>query len=271
MDSRNSGPSLFDEEVDGPVADPPATDRPKLDSRLPESSSGIARRVVALSTPVVVEQALLYLVGLSDTILAGRYLAADYLAGVTVSSYLLWVVGSLLTIVSVGATALVARMAGAGDRPSSARVCQQAIGLAALVGTAILVVGGIAAPAIVRAMNVEGAAADAGALFLRIVLIVTPLLACTAAGVACLRGAGDTRTGMWVMILVNAINITMSWGLVRGFGPLPRLGFAGIAAGTACAEAVGGLVVLAILLRGRSGLSLSWKGMIPAAARRSSG
>ncbi len=49
-------------------------------AHLPESSAAIARRVAALSLPVVVEQALLYLVGLSDTILTGRYLAADYLA-----------------------------------------------------------------------------------------------------------------------------------------------------------------------------------------------
>lgn len=256
MDRPESATALHDDEVDGP-------EPVECDPRLPESGSGIARRVVALAAPVAVEQALLYLVGLSDTILAGRYLAADYLAGVTVSSYLLWVVGSLLTIVSVGATALVARMTGAGERASAARVCQQAVGLALLVGTVILIVGGLAAPAIVRAMNLEGVAADAGALFLRIVLVVTPLLACTAAGIACLRGAGDTRTGMWVMILVNLINITMSWGLVRGLGPLPRLGFAGIAAGTACAEGVGGLVVLAILARGRSGLTLTPGGMIP--------
>ncbi len=250
--------SLLDEEIDRVTID-----GQKTVPHLPESSSAIARRVAALSLPVVVEQALLYLVGLSDTILAGRYLAADYLAGVTVSSYLLWVVGSLLTIVSVGATALVARMTGAGDRASAARVCQQAVGLALLLGTGILIGGGLAAPTIVRAMNLEGVAADAGALFLRIVLLVAPLLACTATGVACLRGAGDTRTGMWVMILVNAINISMTWGLVRGFGPLPRLGFAGIAAGTAIAEGVGGLVVLAILMRGRSGLFLRWNGLIP--------
>jgi putative MATE family efflux protein len=66
-----------------------------------------------------------------------------------------------------------------------------------------------------------------------------------------------------VMILVNLINVAMSWGLVRGLGPLPRLGFAGIAAGTACAEGIGGLVVLAILARGRSGLSLDRSGVIP--------
>ena len=263
MDQSKPGLPVFDEEADsfGPAV--ATNERPRSGPHLPESRGGIARRVASLSAPVVVEQALLYLVGLSDTILAGRYLAADYLAGVTVASYLLWVVGSLLTIVSVGATALVARMTGAGDRPSAARVCQQAVGLAILLGTLILIVGGLAAPAIVRAMNLEGVAADSAALFLRIVLIVTPLLACTAAGVACLRGAGDTRTGMWVMILVNLINVSMSWALVRGFGPLPRLGFAGIAAGTACAEGVGGLVVLAILVRGRSGLFLMWKGLIP--------
>ena len=229
----------------------------------PRSSAGIARRVVALSLPVLVEQSLLYLVGLSDTLLAGRYLAAEHLAAVTVSTYLLWFLGSLLTIVSVGATALVARLTGGGDRASAARVCQQAVGLALLLGTAILIGGWLAAPSIVRVLNLEGVAADAAALFLRIVLLVTPLLACTTAGIACLRGAGDTRTGMWVMILVNAINVTMSWALVRGFGPLPRLGFAGIAAGTALGEGVGGLVVLAVLMRGRSGLFLRWAGLIP--------
>jgi len=44
--------------------------------------------VLWLAGPVFVEQSLLYLIGLSDTILAGRYLAPEHLAGVTVASYL---------------------------------------------------------------------------------------------------------------------------------------------------------------------------------------
>ena len=51
--------------------------------------------------------------GLSDTLLTGRYLSEEHLAAVTVSTYLLWFLGSLMTIVSVGATALVARLTGA--------------------------------------------------------------------------------------------------------------------------------------------------------------
>jgi putative MATE family efflux protein len=58
------------------------------------------------------------------------------------------------------------------------------------------------------------------------------------------------------MALVNAINVGLSWGLVVGARPLPRLGFAGIAVGTAVAEGVGGLIVLGLLAGGRSGLRL---------------
>jgi putative MATE family efflux protein len=225
--------------------------------------STIGRQVLWLGAPVLVEQFLLYLVGLSDTMLAGRYLKAEHLAAVTVSTYLLWFLASVLTIVSVGATALVARFSGANQPLAAARTAQQAVTMALFLGTAVLVVGWVASPRIVRVLNLSGLSAEAAAMFLRIVLLVTPLLACTTAGIACLRGVGDTRTGMWIMILVNAINVGLSWSLVGGFGPLPALGFRGIAIGTASGEGAGGLIVLAVLARGRSGLRIALGEMMP--------
>ena len=88
------------------------------------------RQVLWLGAPVLVEQLLLYLVGLSDTLLAGRYLEAEHLAAVTVSTYLLWFLASILTIVSVGATALVARFIGANQPAAAARIAQQAVTMA---------------------------------------------------------------------------------------------------------------------------------------------
>ena len=225
--------------------------------------SSIARQVIWLAAPVLVEQSLLYLVGLSDTLLTGRYLSQEHLAAVTVSSYLLWFLGNILTIVSVGGTALVARMIGQGQRAEAARICQQSIAMALIVGTATLAIGWMTAPTIVRALNLTGLAATHAIHFLKIVLTITPLLACTTVGVACLRGAGDTKTGMWVMLLVNAINTVLSWSLIQGYGPFPALGFTGIALGTAIGEGVGGLVVLGLLIRGRSGMTLDWRGIIP--------
>ena len=226
-------------------------------------SGSMVGQVLRLSAPVLVEQTLLYLVGLSDTILTGRYLEETHLAAVANSTYLLWFLGSLMTIISVGATALVARMTGARNQAGANRSCQQAIGLSLILGTVALVVGEWFADDLIHVLNLQGSTAQNASLFLRVVLLVTPLLACTSAGVACLRGVGDTRTGMWVMILVNAVNVFLCWTLVRGWGPIPRLGFPGIAIGTATGEAVGGLAILLILARGRSGLKLHLAGMWP--------
>ena len=168
----------------GPAAQPGSAGRP-LDSA----------QVFWLAGPVLVEQLLLYLVGLSDTILTGRYLSDVHLAAVTNATYLLWFLGSLLTIVSVGATALVARHIGAAERDAAERITQQALSMALVLGSLILLVGWLVAPGFVRLLNLSGPAADAAALFLRTVLLITPLLACTTAGIACLRAQGTRAPG----------------------------------------------------------------------------
>ncbi len=235
-------------------------DRPVL--AIPGSTIG--RQVLWLAGPVFVEQSLLYLIGLSDTILAGRHLEPDHLAGVTVASYLLWFLGTLFTIASIGGTALVARSVGAGRPDEAARFCGQAFVLGLSLGFLALLLVQLFAAWIVAAMNLTGLAALSATRFLRIVGAVAPLLACTSVGNAALRGAGDTRTGMKVMVLMNAVNISMTWLLALGWGPIPGLGLTGIAIGTACGEAVAGSVILAILIRGRAGLRLTRENLRPA-------
>jgi len=228
---------------------------------LVDPSRSMSAQVFRLATPVLIEQALLYLVGLSDTILTGRYLTEEHLAAITVSSYLFWFLGSLMTVVSVGATALVARLTGARDPEQAKRVTQQSVSLGFLLGIILFGVGEVVAPSLVRALNLEGNAARDATFFLQAVLLTIPLGAVMAAGIACLHGVGDTKTGMWVMVLVNLVNVALAWPLVRGFGPIPSFGFSGIVAGTAISEALGGVAILAILIRGRSGLQLTRAGL----------
>ena len=230
-------------------------------SSLVDPTRSMTAQVFRLATPVLIEQALLYLVGLSDTILTGRYLTEEHLAAITVSSYLIWFLGSLLTVVSVGATALVARLTGANNPRQANRITRQAVTLGLLLGLLICAVGEVVAPSLIQALSLEGRAAVDATNFLRVVLLTMPLGAVMAAGIACLHGVGDTRTGMWVMVLVNAVNVGLAWPLVCGFGPLPAWGFPGIIAGAAVSEAVGGVAIAVILARGRSSLQLTWAGL----------
>jgi putative MATE family efflux protein len=83
------------------------------------------------------------------------------------------------------------------------------------------------------------------------------------AGIACLAGAGDTKTGMCVLGGVALINVPLALAFCRGFGPIPALGFQGIATGTAVSQALGALAVLAVLWHGRAGLRLRVRHLRP--------
>lgn len=228
-----------------------------------------AGRVLALALPALAQQYLHLLVRLSDQYLAGRFPLADpaareaYLAALTTAGYLYWFVSSYTVLVSVGGTALVARFVGAGDLPLARRATAQCVLLAVgfgLVGTAAALLG---LPALVAALQLSGDAADYCVRFLTPLALLLPFQITEAAAVACLAGAGDTRTGLKVLGGVAVLNVPLAWGLCFGVGPFPGLGFEGIALGTGLSHAVGCVAVLAILARGRSGLVLRLADLAP--------
>ena len=59
------------------------------------------------------------------------------------------------------------------------------------------------------------------------------------------------------------LNVIVSSGLVTGWGPFPELGWKGLAIGTAVGHAVGGLILLAVLFKGRAGLRWSIREWFP--------
>jgi Na+-driven multidrug efflux pump len=62
---------------------------------------------------------------------------------------------------------------------------------------------------------------------------------------------------------VAILNIPLAWCLFHGVGPIPALGFTGIAFGTATSHLIGSVVVLAVLARGRHGLHLRFARLRP--------
>lgn len=209
-----------------------------------------------LAVPVLIEQFLSMLVMLSDTALAGRYLDPAHMAAMSLLAYIMWLIPCLYGAISIGATAMVARFVGAGDYDSARRVTNQAVVLGVLVTLFVVVGLRVFGAQLVQMMNLSEESGGYALRYLDFLLWVMPAVMLCQIGPACLRGAGDTVTGMVVMGLVNAINVVLSWALVQGWWGLPKLGWDGLAWGTAIGYAVGGLVMLAVLLHGRAGLAI---------------
>jgi putative MATE family efflux protein len=220
--------------------------------------------MLGLALPVLAEESLTLLVGYTDWWLAGHFLPGDeYKAAMGLMSYMMWLLPSLFAAVAIGATAMVSRAVGSGDRRQAARITNQAV----LLGTAFALVAVLALSAggsgFVRIMQLEGRAGDLALRYLWIVLPVLPLIMIEQVGIACLRGAGDTYSGFVAKSVVNVVNVVVSSLLVVGVGFIPKLGWAGIAIGTACGHGLGGLIILGLLLRGRAGLPLRLRRMRP--------
>src|SRR4051812_29688896 len=220
------------------------------------------RLVVRLAWPVLVQQFLILSVGLYDQFLAGNNPPpgttelVDYQAAQANANYIAWFLSSCTTLVSVGGTALVARFVGAEDRAGAVRATNQSVLLAVLfglVGTPLVLA---LLPAGVGALGLTGETAEVAVHFLRPILALVTCQLVAQAGIACLVGAGDTRTGPVVLSGVALINIPVAWVCFHGFGPIPAMGFFGIGVGTALSHTVGCLAVLAVLIRGRYGLQL---------------
>jgi putative MATE family efflux protein len=261
------------------------------------------RRVLLLALPVLAQQFLILLVGLSDRWLAGHFepgsprqqaealgqrllaigqmashslgggwasaLAAEthweaarqilpnqvaFQAAQTTAIYLGWLINSYMVFVTVGATALVARLIGAGNRTDAIRATNQALLLGLILGVIGSVLGLASQQPLVELLQLHGEAAYFTIDYLTPMFAFLVFQVIQAAGIACLVGAGDTLTGMLVMAGVAVVNIPLAWGLCQGYGHLPKLGFPGIALGTGLSNLLGCLAVLFVLFRGRAGL-----------------
>lgn len=226
------------------------------------------RLVLFLAWPAWLQQFLNLLVSLSDRYLAGRVhgdTGVEHAAQAAQTSafYITWLISCYTVLVSVGSTAIVARMIGAGDRAGAVRTANQSIVLALILG--LLGSGAALAglPAMLRLLELHGAAAELAAAYFKPLFVLLVFQVIEAAGIACLVGAGDTRTGLVVLGCVAAINALLAWLFFHGLGPVPALGFAGIALGTALSHTLGALGILYVLARGRAGLQLELRLLTP--------
>jgi putative MATE family efflux protein len=207
-------------------------------------------RVLPLALPILAENVLLMAVNWSDMLLAGRILEEPrYLAAMMVAAYLIWFLKGFADVVAVGAFAVAAREIGARRPHEACRATTQALQLGFVFGLMLALAVFVTAES-VSALLAPTAAITLAADYLRHFAWAIPLGVVMIVGVACLRAAGYTAAGMYIGVGVNVVNVALCWLLSVGAFGLPKFGWLGIALGASTSFALGGLAVLALLIRG---------------------
>lgn len=220
---------------------------------------GIARQVLELAWPAVLEQMLNMTVGIVDTYMVG-HLGVAPLAAVGLSNQMVLLASAFFAAVATGSTALVARHIGAEEPGKANCIAQQSLILGGFVGIAMMAFNWFFAYQIMAWLRAEPEVIRLGGEYLRVVSLTMVLMALMFVGNAVLRGAGDTRTPMIIMLAINAINILVAYLFIYGPLGLPHMGVTGSALGGATARGLGGLIALLLLKREHSPLHVKLTG-----------
>ena len=202
------------------------------------------RQLLELLLPLVVEQTLVMLVGMADTIMVSK-LGDAAVSGVSLVDQICNVIIALLAALATGGAVVASQMIGANRREDACRVSNQLV--LVVTGVALLIM----VPVLVfkRQMlglmfnKVEADVMNNALTYLNITAISYPFLAIYNAGTALYRSMNRSKTTMKVSMLVNIINIGGNALFVYGLGS----GVEGVAIPTLVSRMTGAVCMMMLL------------------------
>ena len=179
-----------------------------------------------LIVPVFVEQFLLMLVGIADTVVVS-FASEAAVSGVSLVNSFNTVLVFLFTALSAGGAVIISQYIGSGDERAASVSASQLLMISVLISCALSALILFFADRLLTLLfgNVDRAVMEACRVYLRILTCSLPALAVYDAGAALCRSIGKAKVTMYISLAANGINIV---GNCVGVFVL-KLGAAGVA------------------------------------------
>ncbi len=220
-----------------------ARSRTAIEPALRRQVSGDIFRMVL---PVITENILQMSAGLVTSAMIGRLMADDISAqGISLRIYnTFW---SLFKGIGIGATVVTSLRYGQHRLTECRRTIEQTyltlVPFALLCMAVIFILPG----PIVNFLSDDPSLSGSAVSYLRIAIWALPFAAVTVCNTAAFNGHGNTKTPMYIALMLNAVNIAVGFVLIFGVGPFKGYGLIGAAVATLVSQAAGALSGLFLL------------------------
>ena len=188
--------------------------------------------------------------GVVDHILVGHLIGYTGNAAIGVSWQIFLVVIVFIASLFTGQAVLVARFVGAGDVEKVNKTVQQALLTAIAMYAVMGPVGYVLAPYLLELVNASAEVQRLALPFLRINFALSFGMLSFFMLTSALRAAGDSRTPLRLGVTMTILNVILNLIFIPGLGPIPALGTAGSALGTAIASSTVSAYALYQLFKG---------------------
>jgi MATE family multidrug resistance protein len=214
------------------------------------------RAIAALAIPALGTLAIDPLVSIVDTMWVGR-LGTTELAALAVASAVFAAVFAVFNFIHVTITPMVAGEVGRGSPERAGGITKGALLISVTIGAILALVLGVLAESIVEAFGATGGVLEQSAAYLKIRVLSMPAMLLAMVAVGVYRGHQDTRTPLYVALVMNLVNLLLDPILIFGAG----LGVVGAAWATVAAQTLAAAGFL-ILLFGRDRAKFGLDGRI---------
>ncbi|MBS4535236.1 MATE family efflux transporter [Clostridium sp. D2Q-14] len=221
------------------------------------------KNILHLAWPAALRMFLQSIVGIIDIIMVGS-IGAHALATVDISNRFVFITVGVLSSLTIGATALVARYKGAKDEEKVDKVITQSFLMGIILSLIIAVLGFLFAKPILNFMMMLMDKGDPyvltkGNIYLKIVFTSMIFALPTMMLNSILQGMGDMKTPLYIMVITNVINVIGNYIFIYGIGPIPEMGVTGAAIGTSLGRLIGFIIGIYILLSKKTTIKINFK------------
>jgi putative MATE family efflux protein len=208
-----------------------------------------------LAYPVVLANLLQATVGIIDIWMVSR-LGTQATAAVGMSRQLIMAFIISMAGIAVGNRTMVAQFTGAQRPDMVTRVAAQSIIVMFLVAVVFSVAGVLLAPLMLQLVGAGPEIEALGLPYMQLFFSLSIFMIFNFMFNAMLQGAGDTRTPLVIMLVINVIHVFFNYVFIYGAGPFPQMGVTGAALGTMTSRFVGTAIGLGVLFSCRFAVKL---------------
>ena len=213
------------------------------------TEGNITKQVIRFTTPIMLGNVLMSVYGIINMIWVGRLLGHEAVAAVSATLPIIMLMPAFLIGLGMATNVLIAQAFGRKDTATLKKILSNSFFTSILICLFISIVALLFRHQLLEWVHAPAEIQEMALSYLTIIMATLVFQFYVNWMNGMLRGLGDATTVMKILILLALANIVFVPLLIRGIGPLPPLGVAGAAWGTALAAVLTCLVGYFYLLR----------------------
>jgi putative MATE family efflux protein len=193
------------------------------------TSGPIAGALIAFALPTLASSVLQTLNGSINAVWVGQLLGPIGLAATSNANLIMFMIFALIFGFGMATTILIGQYVGRRDLAGVRRTVGAGLGLFLATGLCAAIAGWIGTPGLLHLLGTPQDVYPMAFDYCRVMFIGLPPTVIVVYLQMALRGTGDSRTPLLLMIPGAIIDVAMNPVLILGLGPAPRMGISGAA------------------------------------------